>query len=176
MTTRQLAQAIKEKKDLERQLDVERSKPEKVKVVEKVIERKPADYDRLKDEIKAKEQNIAKLNDYTETLKKAYASTKARVDDYEQIENRIQDLTRKETDLLDKVRVITDLSTLQFEVEKLLKEKLAPIRYSKSLKRLDDPVARENLESVLNSVATWLNEINTLLNFNYLGVEYESID
>jgi hypothetical protein len=174
MTTRELQQAIKDKKELERLLESERNKPPRT--IEKVVERKPADYDKLKDDLKAKEQSIAKLNDYTETLKKAYVSTKARVEDYEHIENRIQDLTRKETELLDKVRVITDLSTLQFEIEKLLKEKLAPVRYSKSLKRLDDPVARENLEAVLNSVASWLNEINSLLNFNYVGVEYESID
>jgi hypothetical protein len=175
MTTRQLAQAIKEKKEVERQLEAERNKPPRI--VERVVEKKPADYDRIKEEIKRNDESVRKLNEYTESLKKAYASSKARVDRYEQTEKRIEDLTKTEGELLERVRTITELSEFSFEIEKMLKEKLAPIRYSKSLKRLDNKVARDNLESIVNNVSMWLNEMKGYLNQDYVEViDYESID
>jgi len=174
MTTKQLQQAIKAQKELERQLEAERNKP--ARVVEKVIERKPHDYDRLKDEIRKKEDDLKKQKEYVDSLKEVYASAKKRIDNYEATEKRIEALTREESDLLQKIATVTDLSEFSFEIENLLKTKLAPIRYSKSLKRLDNQIARNNLESIVNNVAQWLDEMKGYLKKDYIEVDYESID
>lgn len=172
MTTRQLQQAIKEKKDLERQLEVERSKPEKV--VQKVVEKIPSDYHRLKDEIENQRKEAKRKEEYLQSVKDAYDSAKKRIDKYESTERRIEALTRQEQELAKQINIVTELSTVSCEIESLLKEKLAPIRYAKSLSNLENDIVKNNLESILKNVSNWLKEMETYL--NYTEVEYESID
>jgi DNA repair exonuclease SbcCD ATPase subunit len=182
MTTRELKQAIKEKKEAERRaqeaekaLRAEKNKPPKV--VERVVERKPLDYDSLKSKVARTDKELEQLKSQLESIRKVNDLTEKENERFRSIQEQINRLSKKKEDMLDSINTITDLSTLAIEIEHFIKEKLAPVKYSRSLERLDNEVARENLIEAIAIVENWTMEMRSLLpRENVMEAEYESID
>jgi hypothetical protein len=182
MTTRQLAQAIKEKKEVERQLEVERNKPPRI--VERVVEKKPADYDEAKrkseeaqKKFDADAKEIKRLQEYKVLLERKIKLTEGEVKEYDDLKYQIKTLTQKRSDMLKSTETIVELSGLVVKIEHFLKNELAPLKYTRSIQSLDNQIALDNLTQIINSVVAWTEEMSKLLPKGYVEViEYESID
>ena len=182
MTTRQLAQAIKDKKEVERQLEVERNKPPRI--VERVVEKKPADYDEAKrkseeaqKKFDADAKEIKRLQEYKVLLERKIKLTESEVKEYDDLKYQIKTLTQKRSDMLKSTETIVELSGLVVKIEHFLKNELAPIKYARSIQSLDNQIALDNLTQIINSVVAWTEEMSKLLPKGYVEViEYESID
>lgn len=172
MTTRELRQAIKEKKELEEKVkELEEREPE---IVEKTIEKIPDDYEYLKDSNEKLRKESIRLNHLIEDKdieinyakqEKEILERKARLNEkdsnkYKQLQNQIENLSKQKDDLGRQVRAATELSGFAVRMEKFLKNDLAPIKYSRALREAkDDEIVKENLKDIVDRVQEWCNEM-----------------
>lgn len=174
MTTRELRQAIKEKKeseekanDLQIELEQLKSKTLEVVTIEKVVEKVPDDYYKLsKDVISLKHLVEDKGVEIGKLLtEKGILERKAKLNDkeakeYAEFKNQIEQLTKQKDNLSRQIKAATELSGLVVRVENLLKTELAPIKYSRAISEAcNDEIVTENLVDILGRVQDWLNEM-----------------
>jgi hypothetical protein len=173
MTTRQLQQAIKDKKELEQMLEDERRKPalvvEKEVIPESYLTAKTDLYN-IKRQLKAKDEEI-------DSLKKevALVERKANINDLEakkfnDMKKQMDFLMKEKTDISRQIESATALSGLAAKIDHLLKGELAPIRYSRVFERMDSEVARENLLEIIEMVDNWSWEIKQMIPERYRRV------
>ncbi|BAO04927.1 ParB protein [Clostridium botulinum B str. Osaka05] len=138
---------------------------------------------------KNKEPEVVEVDktDYTqiEKLKKELESTKSEKDriehrldlmtekaelyekdslEYEKMKNDIEFLTNKKDDLGRQIESITSISGLVVDIDHLIKEKLAPVKYSRALlEAKDDDIVINNLSEIVQVVRQWCDEMNTYL-------------
>lgn len=190
MTTRELQAAIKAQKEAERKavaleqdLQTERNKP--AQVVEKVVEKEPSDYGRLKQtvtELNRKLQDrsleIDTISAEAKILAEKVKLNEQEAERYKTLKTQISALTQHKQDLSRQIESAAELGGMVVEIEDFLKTKLAPIRYSRSLERLDSKVSLKNLTDILGSVEKWCGEMRRLLpTSDYMEVtDYESVD
>src|SRR5690606_3499085 len=79
--------------------------------------------------------------------------------EYQELKNKIEFLHREKNDLHRQIESATALSGLVVEIDNFLKTKLAPIRYSRALERMDSEVAVRNLTEILDTVDAWSSEM-----------------
>ena len=80
--------------------------------------------------------------------------------DYQKMKEDITYLTKQKDDLGRQLQAITDISGLVVEINHLIKDKLAPVRYSKSLLEVkDDEIVLRNLTNMLETVEQWCSEM-----------------
>lgn len=80
--------------------------------------------------------------------------------EYKKLQSEIEFLTKKKTDLGNQIQIVNDLSALVVEIENFLKNKLAPIKYSKSLLYAkNDEIVIENISDIVSSVRNWCDEM-----------------
>ena len=80
--------------------------------------------------------------------------------DYQKMKEDITYLTKQKDDLGRQLQSITDISGLVVEINHLIKDKLAPVRYSKSLLEVkDDEIVLRNLTNMLETVEQWCSEM-----------------
>lgn len=174
MTTRELRQAIKERKESEEkanglQIELEQLKSKTLEVVtiEKVVEKVPDDYYKLsKDVISLKHLVEDKGVEIGKLLtEKGILERKAKLNDkeakeYAEFKNQIEQLTKQKDNLSRQIKAATELSGLVVRVENLLKTELAPIKYSRAISEAcNDEIVTENLVDILGRVQDWLNEM-----------------
>ncbi len=185
MTTRELQQVIKDKKELERLLQEERSKPPTT--IERTVEKEvvPPDYyslkksvSELKDAVTAKETALASLRGEKELLEQKAKLSEKEAEQYKKLKTQITALTQQKQDMDRQITSAAELGGLVVEIEDFLKTKLSPVRYSRSLERLDSKVSLRNLTDILGMVEKWCGEMRNLIpSGNYVEVtDYESID
>jgi len=201
MTTRELQQAIKEKKEAERRAqqaeaekhrleqralkaegnaewaerrikELEEREPE---VVEKVIKEEvvPEDYYKLKHEIEDKQGKIDYLMRDKELLEKKIKLSGEEAEKYQALKVQIGQLTKQKDDIGRQIRTATELSGLVVKIEHMLKTDLAPIKYSRALHEArNDAVVVENLTDILGRLQDWMDEVQSYLpNKNYIDAE-----
>ena len=83
---------------------------------------------------------------------------------YSKMKEEITHLTQQKDDLGRKIQSITDISGLVVEIDNLINQKLAPIRYSKSLlEAKDDKIVLKNLTDIVEIIQQWCDEIKEYL-------------
>lgn len=83
--------------------------------------------------------------------------------EYQELKNKIEFLHREKNDLHRQIESATALSGLVVEIDNFLKTKLAPIRYSRALERMDSEVAVRNLTEILDTVDAWSAEMRNFI-------------
>jgi len=178
MTTRELRQAIKEKRELEKQ--VEKLTNQKTKVIEKIIEKEiiPDDYERLKREAINKQYAIEKLEMEKGLLEKKVDLNQREANEYNQLKNQIKTLSQEKSNLSRQINAATELSGLVVEVRHYFNKNFAPVKYSRAITEASkDETVRKNLEEILDIFQDWINEMTQYITDDEIEViEVEVID
>ncbi|HCL4447297.1 TPA: ParB N-terminal domain-containing protein [Clostridium botulinum] len=167
-TQSELNKIICEKEVLEKSFNELSEKYDKEKNKEpKIVEVDNTDYtqiEKLKKELESskseKDRIENRLNLMTE---KAELYEKDSLE-YEKMKNDIEFLTNKKDDLGRQIESITSISGLVVDIDHLIKEKLAPVKYSRALlEAKDDDIVINNLSEIVQVVRQWCDEMNTYL-------------
>lgn|GEM_PF-2943902 len=177
MTTRELREAIKAKKDLEKQVEELKSKPPKLEIRE--IEKVPSDYIEMKKKMEQlKRELLEKEHDLEVTRnEKSFLERKVKLNDsearkYKELKEQIENLSKQKDDLGRQIKARTELSGLVVRIENILKTELAPIRYSRAISEAstDETVIR-NLSEIVDRVSQWCQEMERYIPSKYNFVE-----
>lgn len=152
--------------DLQKQLEKEKNKPEKIKEVVVEVEVDKTDYVAMSKIDKIKKEN-ERLRGEKESLEKRLQAKKELAEAYEndsnelkKMRNEITYLTQQKDEIGRRIQSITDISGLVVEIDSLIKNKLAPVKYSKSiLEAKDDEIVIENLTEIVQVVQSWVDEM-----------------
>lgn len=98
-----------------------------------------------------------------EALEKQNELNEKQANEYRELKNKIEFLHREKDNLHRQIESATALSGLAVEIDNFLKTKLAPIRYSRALERMDSEVAVRNLTEILDSVDAWSQEMRNFI-------------
>jgi ParB-like chromosome segregation protein Spo0J len=93
--------------------------------------------------------------------------------EYKKMKDDITYLTNQKDDIGRQIKAITDISGLVIEVDHLIKDKLAPVRYSRSLlEAKDDEIVLRNLTDMVETVEQWSSEMRKYIpkKTNYVEV------
>ena len=174
MTTRELQQAIKEKKEfesktlqLERQLREEQNKPPQIIEKERIVI--PGDYQQAKSKFIDLTNKIKNKEFEIENLKSDLKNSK----DGLLLKNQIDYLMKQKNDLSRQIQSATELSKLTVSLHSILKTELAPIKFSRCMEQLSQSdTALKNLIEIIEMVESWTNDIKEYLpNKNIINVE-----
>ena len=97
---------------------------------------------------------------------------------YRQLKSQIETLTLKKDDIGRQIESATSLSGYIVDIEDLLKNKLAPIKYSRALLEMkDNTTVIKNITDIVMCVELWCEEIRKYIpNYNnYIIIESEDI-
>ena len=169
MTTRELQQAIREKKELERQLQEIKSRPPKVEYRE--VEKIPNDYhdlkkkaDRLQRQLLDKDHELESARAEKQLLERKAKLNDSEAKKYKELKDQIEKLSKQKNDLGRQVKARTELSGLVVRVEHLLKTELAPIKYSRAIEEAkDDDIVINNLSDIVTRVKAWCEEMESII-------------
>ena len=147
-------------------MEKEKNKPEKIKEVVVEVEVDKTDYVAMSKIDKIKKEN-ERLRGEKESLEKRLQAKKELAEAYEndsnelkKMRNEITYLTQQKDEIGRRIQSITDISGLVVEIDSLIKNKLAPVRYSKSiLEAKDDEIVIENLTEIVQVVQSWVDEM-----------------
>ena len=79
---------------------------------------------------------------------------------YEKLNSDIDYLTKEKDDLGRKIESITSISALVVDIQYLIKDKLAPVKYSRALlEAKDDEIVKNNLGEIVQIVLDWCTEM-----------------
>lgn len=160
-------QLIKLCENLKGELEEEKNKPViiETKVVEKEIDN--TDYEsieRAKEELKRKERSYILLKNEKSALEEKMALIEEENEEYQKLRTQIQYLTKEKEDLGRQIEAATSISSLVVEVEQLIHEKLAPVKYSRALQEMqNDEIVMKNLSEIIYSVQTWCDDMKEYL-------------
>lgn len=155
-----------ENNKLKMQLENEKNKPRPIKEV--VVDN--TDYT-LKNKLEAKEKEIKNLLQEKDRInqrlnlmtQKAEVYKKDSIE-YQNMKEEITYLTKQKDDLGRQIQSVTDISGLVVEINNMLKNKLAPVKYSKSLlEARNDEIVVKNLSDIIYCVQSWVDEMKQYL-------------
>lgn len=164
-----LKKTKEEKEKLTKLLMEERKKPVKVetKVIEKEIEIDNTDYEsinKLKKQLQQKRKDYELLLNEKSAIEKKMRLTEQENQDFQNLKTQIQRLSKEKEDIGRQIEAATSISGLVVEIDYVIKEKLAPIKYSRAIQEMqDDEVVINNLSEILETVESWCNEMRTYL-------------
>jgi len=178
MTTRQLQQAIREKKEIERQLETEKNKP----IIEKIVEKQvfPSDYHQLKgnvanyqSKLKQNETTLKRLEEDKQLLERKVKLNADEAKKYTDMKKQVDFLYKQKNDLSRQIESATELAKLTVSLHSTLKTELAPIKFSRCIEQLSQSdTALKNLVEIIEMVESWTDEIRGYLpNKNIINVE-----
>ena len=206
MTKLELRQAIKEKKELEKQLEETQYKYNEVvnkntKLLEQeptVIEKEvpvevvPDDYnyykksaEKLQDQVRNLKRNLEDKESNLESVKSQIEilERKAKLNEndsikYKQLKDQIENLSKQKDDLGRQIKSRTELSGLVVRIENMLKTELAPIKYSRAINEAkNDEIVIKNLNEIVGRVEDWCYEMkNYTNNTNIIKAEVINYD
>lgn len=137
-------------------------------VVEKVIDN--TDYkqiDTLKKELEYKNKKYENLSKQKMILEQQLERSDVKVKEYEELTNKLKAVTREQDDLGRQVEATSELSEMVWEIEKVLKGSLAPVKYAKAIRDMsDNQIIMNNLDSVIGHVESWCKEMRKITNKN----------
>lgn len=160
------------------------TKKEAEKYIENIRSESKEEISRLEDMLEAKEvsnkskseelQNkIRSLDKDKKMLEVKLSQLQSDNAEYAQLKENIENLKKQKNQIRYSIDVITELAGLCVEIQDMLEKKLAPIKFKKSIEVLnEEPVAKKNLESIVNKVDEWVYEMKKLINDNIV----ETID
>lgn len=155
-------QYIDKIRNLEKELENEKNKEPIVK--EKIVDN--TDYEtinRMKNIIKIKEDEINKIKQQKRRVEDRLMDYKADSEEYQQLKDDITVLTEKKTSLGRQLQGVQQTTELMYDVDKLLKL-IAPTKYSQVIFAVkDDEVVMENLNTMIELVRQWCDEMQNLI-------------
>jgi ParB family chromosome partitioning protein len=156
-----------EKEQLQSQLQQERNK------LPKVIDN--TDYDtinNLKSQLSRKDKDVEILKRDKDLLERKVKLNEDDAKKFNDLKTQIEFLNKEKEDIARQIQSATELSGLAVKIDHFLKTELSPIRYSRTLERMDSEVAVNNLTEIIESVESWCSEIREFLpNKNIINVE-----
>lgn len=151
--------SLKQQKEmLENQLEQERNKP--AKVIDKT------DYgmiENLKSQLKFKDKDVEILKRDKDLLERKVKLNEEDAKKFKDLKQQIEFLSKEKEDISRQIQSATELSGLAVKIDNFLKTELSPIRYSRTLERMDSEVAVRNLSEIIESVENWCSEIRKFL-------------
>lgn len=160
-----LRKAEEDNKNLSYELNQEKKNKT---VVEKVIDN--TDYkqiDTLKKELEYKNKKYENLSKQKMILEQQLERSDVKVKEYEELTNKLKAVTREQDDLGRQVDATSELSEMVWEIEKVLKGSLAPVKYAKAIRDMsDNQIIMNNLDSVIGNVESWCKEMRKITNKN----------
>ncbi len=146
----------------------------------KTLENKPpkiidnTDYntiETLKKQVINKEKDIDILKRDKDLLERKVKLNDSEAKQFGELKKQIEFLTKEKSDIARQITSATELSGLVVRINNMLKTELSPIRYSRTLERLDSDVAIKNLEDIINSVQSWVDDMKKVINKDYIILE-----
>jgi ParB family chromosome partitioning protein len=158
-----------EKESLENQLETERERHTQdiQRAKKNEAEAKDKEIDKIKKSLERKEELLQRLQDKEELLI-----------EYNNLQTQIDNLTKEKDSISRQINSALTLSTLVVDIEHMLKNQLAPIKYSRALlDTSDSEVVINNVKEIVECVRNWCDEINRyMLNKNNcIVIESEEI-
>ena len=169
-------QYIDKIKNLEKELENEKNKEPIIKEVEKVVDNTDYSLEKkneyLKKELKHKSElyeiSERQLDNLREQLNKMESGTKK----YNDLKKSIDNLTKEKDSISRQIASSTELSGMVHEIEHFLKNKLAPITYSRALLDCkDNPIVIKNIEEIVQVVEKWCIEMRNQINKNKINTD-----
>lgn len=195
MTTRELQQVIKEKKELEHQLEQLKNRPPEViekEVIKEVqvggFQQKYFDEQYKNSILEGKIQHLNRdLSDKEfalESLKSEVGilEKKAKLNDddakkYKELKDQIEKLSQQKSDLGRQIKSRTELSGLVVRIEHILKTELAPVKYSRAISEAStDEIVVRNLMDIVGRVQDWCDEMCQYIPWNSDATHHKSAD
>ncbi len=182
MTTREVEKAVKEwkqkveekdnlLKQKENELQKERNKEPKV------IDN--TDYktiNSLKLELSNKSKDIEILVRDKNLLERKVKLNEEDAKKFKELKDQIEFLSKEKENISRQIKSATELSALAVKIDNFLKTELSPIRYSRTLERMDSEVAINNLEDIIISVESWCRDMKKYLPNGNIVNNMEVID
>lgn len=180
MTVRELREVKKALKEAEQELHKEKNKPVQVEteIVEKVVDN--TDYDsitKLNNQLRQKEKSYELLMNEKKAIENKMRLTEKENNEFQSLKNQIQHLMSEKEDIGRQIEAATSISGLVVEINHLIKEKLAPVKYSKAIQEMsDDEIVVRNLSEIIHTVQSWCDEMRIYLpNSNRKIIDMEVI-
>lgn len=87
---------------------------------------------------------------------------------YKTLITQIESLSKQKDDLSRQITAVTSISGLVVEIENMLSNKLAPVKYSRAILEVsDDEIVINNLSDIISGVQRWCDEMKTYLPNDY---------
>lgn len=146
----------------------------------KTLENKPpkvidnTDYntiETLKKQVNNKEKDIDILKRDKDLLERKVKLNDSEAKQFGELKKQIEFLTKEKSDISRQITSATELSGLVVRIDNMLKTELSPIRYSRTLERLDSSVAVKNLEDIIDAVQSWVDDMKKVINKDYIILE-----
>ena len=175
MTQKEVKEYIDKNDKLEQELRIEKNKPREV--VTETIDN--TDYtivnklSKLEKEFEDKKIESERLGRRLELAQQKADAYEQDSTDYRKMKDEITYLTQQKDDLGRQIKSITDISGLLEEINSLIKNKLAPVKYSKSLlEAKDDEIVVRNLTDIVQVVQQWCDDMKEYIpnKINYVEV------
>jgi len=148
----------KDKQSLETQLRQALSKQPKI------IDNTDYDtIDSLKSQLQSKNKDVEKLKRDQDLLERKVKLNEEDAKKFNDLKTQIEFLSKEKDDIARQITSATELSGLSVKIDKFLKTELSPIRYSRTLERMDSEVAVNNLQDIIESVESWCVDMRMYL-------------
>lgn len=156
----------KDKENLENQLKTEQIKQ---KTNDNTI-------NSLKTQLSTKDKDIEILKRDKSLLERKVKLNEEDAKKFNDLKTQIEFLNKEKEDIARQIQSATELSGLSVKIDNFLKTELSPIRYSRTLERMDSEVAVKNLQDIIESVESWCIDMRVYLpnkynNKNIIDVE-----
>ena len=172
---RKLKQTEQDNQRLGQLLTEERNK--EPKIIEKLVKIDNTDYS-LQNKIDKLQERYKYSERERQSLEEKVGTATEDSEQYEKMKSDLNRLHEEKDDIYRQIESATSISALYVDIEHLLQEKLAPIKYSRALtESKDSKVAMKNLKEIIEMVDNWSQEIKTYLpQSNIIDADYTTID
>jgi ParB family chromosome partitioning protein len=132
--------------------------------IEKLQKHEFESVEKLKKDIENKSKQYNLLKEREEILNEKIEIYEKDTDKYNQLKSQIDSLTKQKDDIGRQIESGISLSGYIYEIEDFLKNKLAPIKYSRALMEMkDNKTVIKNITDIVNAVDTWSDEIKKMI-------------
>ena len=146
----------------------------RLKQAEQIAEAERKERERLEQEhAELTDGEIEMLRKENEALRKINEINERRAKEGDKLKEELERLGTTKDDYGRAINAATELSGLVVKIEHLLKDELAPIKYSRAMtEQRDNEIVQRNLEEIVGIVRAWCDEMDSYLNKNnYIDVE-----
>lgn len=173
MTIKETQAYIQKTKRLEQELENEKNKPPQI-----IDNTDYSTINKLKRQVEINQNSYRALEHEKMRLEKQIKLNGEDAKKYQELKKQIEYLKSEKQDLHRQIESATSISRLVVDIEYLLQNKLAPIKYSRAVfEQLHDNVVVNNLTEVVDRVRKWCDEIDALIPNQIIEMEdtyYES--
>jgi len=116
---------------------------------------------------------IKRLEEDKSILERKVKLNEKEAEEYKQLKISVNNLKQEKSNLSRQIESITSISSLVADIENLLQNKLAPIKYSRAIEeQKQDKIVIKNLKEITDRVQSWCNEMYKIIpNNNYIDTE-----